>query len=318
MPPGPASHPLPMIGAQLSAAGGLAHVVSRAREIGAEAVQIFSWNPRQWRPYDYSAADIALLRSEMRRAAMPLFVHTIYLVNLAGPDPLLRERSCAALAIGLAFAAAAGAAGVVTHIGSHRGDGFGIALPRVAEAIAVSQAAAAAAVADTAVSNPPRESGKGADRDLPPLLLEVSSGSGDSVGRDVEELSRLLTATEGSPGPVGICLDTAHLFAGGHPVHTPQGLEILVESLAERGCLDRLGLIHLNDCRSSLGSFADRHENLWDGNIGRAGLEPFVRHPAFRHVPFVLETPGLEGHGPDRENMRRAKLMRRRRAGDVR
>jgi hypothetical protein len=35
-----------------------------------------------------------------------------------------------------------------------------------------------------------------------------------------------------------------------------------------------------------------------------------VRHPAFRQRAFVLEVPGFDGHGPDAENMRRARAMR--------
>jgi len=60
-----------------------------------------------------------------------------------------------------------------------------------------------------------------------------------------------------------------------------------------------------------LGSRADRHENLWEGRLGRSGLRLFLGHTAFRRVPFVLEVPGFAGHGPDVRNIRRARLMRR-------
>jgi hypothetical protein len=35
-----------------------------------------------------------------------------------------------------------------------------------------------------------------------------------------------------------------------------------------------------------------------------------VRHPAFRHLPFVLEVPGADGHGPDALNVGRVQAMR--------
>ena len=287
--------PLPRIGAQVSTAGGILNAVHRATDIGAEVVQVFSGNPRQWRSYAYSDEQLEAFAGALQRDKLLLFVHTIYLINIAGPDPVLRDRSSLALAEGLAFAARTGAAGVVTHVGSHRGDGFEAALPRIREAVLRAQ--------DMAVAS-------SGTADLPPLLLESSAGGGDSVGRDPAELASMLECLAGSPTPIGLCLDTAHLFAAGLAVHEPSGLEALVNALSTSGCLDAVRLIHLNDSRTPFGSRSDRHENLGEGEIGSAGLTHVVRHPAFRTSPFVLEVPGFDGHGPDAENIRRARAMR--------
>jgi len=287
--------PLPRIGAQISTAGGLLNAVKRATDIGAEVVQVFSGNPRQWRGYAYTDEQLEAFGSALQESDLLLFVHSIYLINVAGPDPALRDRSTQALAESLAFAARTGAAGVVTHVGSHRGDGFEAALPRIREAVLCAQEAALASCGTA---------------DLPPLLLESSAGGGDSVGRDPAELGLMLESLAGSPAPVGVCLDTAHLFAAGLAVHTSSGLRSLIADLAASGCLDAVRLVHLNDSRTAFGSRSDRHENLGEGELGSAGLAMVVRHPAFRLSPFVLEVPGFDDHGPDAENMRRARAMR--------
>ncbi|MCZ7662418.1 MAG: deoxyribonuclease IV [Thermoleophilia bacterium] len=283
---------MPPIGAQVSAAGGLPNAIIRARAIGAEAVQLFPSNPRQWRPFIYSDGDLSDFGTRLRRAGLPLFIHTIYLINLASPDATLRKRSTVALTQALVFAARTAASGVVTHIGSHRGDGFRTALRRVTRAIEEALTRAAEA------TEPP----------IPPLLLETSAGGGDSLGRSPAELGELVSAF---PTRLGVCLDSAHLFAGGYSVHTEAGLAELVTELRREALLERVGLVHLNDCKTPLGSYADRHENLWEGLLGRAGLRTFMAQPAFRHVPFVLEVPGFAGHGPDSRNMRRARILRR-------
>jgi deoxyribonuclease-4 len=263
------------------------NAVKKAHAISAELIQIFPSNPRMWRPAAHSPEDVRMFARALLRAGMQVFLHTIYLINLASPDPELRRRSAGALAQTFRFASACAARGVVIHVGSHHGDGFDSALPRVIDAVAEARA----------------------DAEGDPLLLvESSAGGGNSVGGSLWELSRLV---ETLPGPTGICLDTAHLFAAGHPLQTPADLEALVDELARLGLLPALGLVHLNDCSTALGSRHDRHADLWEGQIGREGLQLVVGHPAFRHTPFVLEVPGADGHGPDRRNVRRARLMRR-------
>ena len=56
----------------------------------------------------------------------------------------------------------------------------------------------------------------------------------------------------------------------------------------------------------------DRHENIGQGYIGIEGFENIIANPAFKDLPFFLEVPGLEGKGPDRENLDILKDMRSR------
>jgi deoxyribonuclease-4 len=292
---------MPLIGAQISTAGGFTPVPERALAIGAEVVQIFSSNPRTWRARPHDPEELAAFTAGLREHGLPLFLHTIYLLNLASPDEELRRRSQEALCESLVVGTLTGAAGVVTHVGSHRGDGFDAALPRIR--------ATAQAATDLA-----REAlgANGGEQTLPPLLLENGAGSGDTVGGRLEELAALLAEL---PPSCGLCLDTAHLFAAGYPVHTHSGLRQLVEWLRHEGLLEKVSLIHLNDSKTPFASGRDQHENPGAGYIGWSGLARVVRHSAFASIPFVLEVPGGLGHGPDAANVALVKSMRQGREG---
>jgi len=54
----------------------------------------------------------------------------------------------------------------------------------------------------------------------------------------------------------------------------------------------------------------DRLENIGEGFIGIKGFEVIIGHSAFRDVPFVLEVPGSDKKGPDKENLDRLKAIR--------
>ena len=297
---------LPLIGAQTSTAGGFAPVPGRAVALGAEAVQVFSSNPRMWRPQrPPSPEELESFTSGLREHRLPLFFHAIYMINLATPDEQLRQRSVGALAHSLALGMVAGAAGVVTHIGSHRGEGTGRGC--IWAAGAISEAVAAAHETGATLAG-----GHHTGLLLPPLLLETGVGSGNGVRGRLEDLAEIidaLPAAESRPA-LGVCIDTAHLFAAGYAVHTADGLQATVDELARLQLLPLIRLVHLNDSSTPFGSRRDVHENPGDGCIGYEGLARVVRHPALARVPFVLETPGLEGHGPDAPNICIAKAMR--------
>ena len=100
-----------------------------------------------------------------------------------------------------------------------------------------------------------------------------------------------------------MCLDTEHSFAAGYDVATKDGLEAAMDEFDREIGIDRLVAVHANDSKQPLGSGIDRHENIGQGHIGVEGFENIMGHPAFRDVPFFLEVPGMEGGGPDRENL---------------
>ena len=276
-------------GAHVKSSGGVWHAIENGVEIGCEAVQFFAGSPRTWAPTVYKEADAAKFREA--RAASPIrfvVIHTIYLINLASAKEDFYEKSVASLCGAVAAAEQLGAEAIVTHIGSHMGDGFGAGLERV-------QAGLRRALAESEGS---------AVR----LLLENTAGAGGTMGVDFEELGAIIAASGEDPR-LGICLDTAHLFESGVDLSTAAGLAEALERLDAACGRERLVMLHLNDSKTALGSNRDRHENIGDGDLGEQGFRAIVNEPAFADLPGILEVPGLDGEGPDRENLARLREL---------
>ncbi len=277
----------PPLGAHVSVAGGPLAAWERTVRLGAEVAQVFPGSPRSWEsPWPGNGA-LREAGEAFRRSGIPVFVHAIYLVNPASGDPEVRRRSVTALARSLEYASRLGARGLVVHLGHARDAARNVALRRVRNTLDRARDRAGGAV---------------------PYLLETGSGGKGSVGSRLDDLVALVHRL----GPdTRICADTAHLFAAGVPVHTPQGLDAWLGALRDRAGPDAVGLVHLNDSLTPFGSGRDRHENLGQGEIGGRALARWVRHPALRRVPFVIETPGFDRQGPDRKNLARARRYRR-------
>lgn len=281
------------IGAHVSISGHLYDAIPRAQAIGCECLQIFVGSPRRWRLVRYAPEDLAEFRRRRAAAGLePLMAHAPYLVNLASPDPVLYRRSLLALVHGLRGMDALGGMAAITHLGSARGAPWPPARARIARALR-------AALADT-------------DRAM--ILLEGSAGG--TIGGTFEELREILDAAGGARR-LGVCLDTAHLFAAGWDLRTPAGVAAMLEAFDRTVGLRHLRALHLNDSRARLGSCLDRHENIGEGLIGRAGFAAVLAHPALRRLPGFIETPGFAHAGPDRRNVMLLKRLRAaRQAGD--
>jgi deoxyribonuclease-4 len=132
------------------------------------------------------------------------------------------------------------------------------------------------------------------------------------VGSSFEEIGRLVSAVKNSQ--LMVCLDTQHCHAAGYNIADPEGIDGAMEEFDAEIGLSRLVVVHANDSKIKFGSGVDRHENIGEGDIGLEGFETIMGHPAFRDVPFILEVPGFEKKGPDKENVDRLKAVRSRSA----
>jgi deoxyribonuclease-4 len=276
-------------GAHVKSSGGVWHAIENGVDLGCEAVQFFAGSPRTWAPTVYKEKDAKRFR-DLRDASPIRFVliHTIYLINLASANEDFYEKSVTSLCGALAAAEQLGADAIVTHIGSHQGAGFEAGLQRV-------QAGLGRALAESEGSSVR-------------LLLENTAGAGGTMGVDFRELGAIIDATGGDPR-LGVCLDTAHIFESGVDLGTPVGMaETLAHVDVECG-RERLAALHLNDSKTPLGSNRDRHENVGEGDLGLDGFRTIVNEPAFADLPGILEVPGFDGEGPDRENLLRLRTL---------
>ena len=120
------------------------------------------------------------------------------------------------------------------------------------------------------------------------VLLETMSGKGTEVGRNFEELRKILNLVE-KKSKMGICLDTCHVWDGGYDII--HDLDGTLTAFDQQIGLEHLKAIHLNDSLNDCGSHKDRHARIGEGKIGMEALVHIIKHPALREIPFILETP---------------------------
>jgi deoxyribonuclease IV len=276
------------IGAHVSSSGGIHTAVDRAVAIGADSMQVFTQSPRTWRPTNHDPATFERFRERRAETGMGgVLCHALYLCNLAAPNDDVYEKSVAAMRNTMQIAGGIGADGVVFHVGSHLGSGFEHGLERVL---------------------PEMEQVLELCSDETWLLMENSAGAGGTIGRSVEELATLYERLDRHPR-LGICLDSCHLYVSGVDVSNPAALDACLDEVDSAIGLDRLRALHVNDSATPLGSNRDRHANIGEGLLGER-LGVFLGNPRLQGLPAVLETAGPENHGPDANEIRKAKELR--------
>jgi deoxyribonuclease IV len=125
---------MPILGAHVDSSGGLHLAYERAKAMGAEAIQVHPTPPGFWGSPKLDENRIATFKeAKAKYGKPPFYFHAVYLINLAGDDPTLRQRSESTLAGYLKAADELGVDGVIFHTGSHKGAGFEARLPSITE-----------------------------------------------------------------------------------------------------------------------------------------------------------------------------------------
>ncbi|HEX5482838.1 MAG TPA: deoxyribonuclease IV [Terriglobia bacterium] len=281
------------VGVHTSIAGGVENAAHHAKKIACDTFQMFSANPRGWRMLDLSPDACERFRQARAEYGLhPVAVHDNYLINLAAADDLIREKSIEAFRKELQRALALGADYLVTHPGSANG------------------ASPAGGIANCVQSL--LKAAQGMNLDGLMILIENTAGQGSVIGRTFEEVAEIMAGASGDL-PVGACVDTAHCFAGGYPIDTPEGLEKTIRQIDSTIGLKNLRVIHANDSKSAFSSHVDRHEHIGKGQIGAEAFGRIVRHAKLKSIPFICETP-IDKPGDDLRNLR---MMRKLAEPDV-
>jgi deoxyribonuclease IV len=269
--------------------GGIKKALDNAHSFGMDAVQLFVQSPRAWRFPEHDPADLQAFRARRDELGIEaVTVHALYLINLASPKDDFYEKSVTTLSSTVETACAIEADAVVFHVGSHLGSGFEAGLERVVPAL--------------------REALERCN-ETTWLCMENTAGTGDTVGRSLEELAAIYQAVDRHER-LGVCLDSCHLFASGYDVTKPAVLDDVLGQLDREIGLERLRCLHVNDSKTPLGSNRDRHDNIGDGLMGEK-LGVFLGHPKLQGQPALLEVPGA-GHGPDAEQMEKLRALHNR------
>lgn len=270
------------VGVHTSIAGALENAVRRASEIGCDTFQMFSANPRGWRAADLSPDDCQGFREAREASGLaPVVIHDNYLINMASADPEIRKKSIAAFRGEIKRALDLGAEFLVAHPGSAKGSSAAVAVKTCSESL--------------------KRAADGFKFDGLTVLIENTAGQGSAIGRTFEEVAEIIAGAKGAL-PLGACIDTAHSFAAGYAIHTPEGLREAVKALENTVGVKNVRVIHANDSKTAFDSHADRHEHIGKGQIGAEAFKRIVRHPQLRNIPFICETP-VDKANDDKRNV---------------
>ncbi|MBW2083989.1 MAG: deoxyribonuclease IV [Deltaproteobacteria bacterium] len=275
---------MPLFGAHMSVAGGLAKAFDRARRIDARAIQIFTRNQRQWIVPHLSDEQVAAFISAWEaRGNIPVAAHGSYLINLANPQRETAARSVDALCDEIIRCARLRIPHLIIHPGSHMGSGLRAGLSAMTVNL------------DAAIE-------KAGCRDVT-ILLETTAGQGTGIGSRFEEIADILEHSRFGDH-LGVCFDTCHVFTAGYDLRTHETYQETFRAFDSYIGLGWLKFFHLNDSRKGLGSRVDKHEHIGKGEIGRTGFRLLVNDPRFKNHPMVLETPKGKGLAEDKRNLR--------------
>jgi deoxyribonuclease-4 len=268
----------------MSIAGGLHLAFARIQEVQGESLQIFLSNQRQWKTTPLTSEMVTEFRQQWKENDyMPVAAHDSYLINLAAPDPTTLEKSVAAFADELQRAAALGIPFLITHPGSHRGEGVEAGLERFVENM------------DRAITR--------SKTSTVMILIENTAGQGTNLGSTFEEISFIISESQYGDR-LGVCFDTTHAFAAGYDIRTRVTYEDTLSKFDHIIGLEKLKFFHINDSKRPLDSRVDRHEHIGEGEIGLVGFRLLLNDPRFRQHPMVLETPKGKELKEDKENLR--------------
>lgn len=276
----------PLLGAHISAAGGLANVFERAASIGCTTLQLFTKSNRQWAAKNLTKEQIDAFKQARKQYAIePLVAHAGYLINCGSSAAEIAHKSYVSLCDELKRCDELGIPYLVLHPGSCGKSSREECLETVIKTLDK-------ALAETSTT----------------LVIELMAGQGNGLGNTLEELGTIYHAIK-HHAKLGICVDTCHAFATGYDLSSPEGYKTFWHTFDKEIGLKALNVIHLNDSKKGLGSHVDRHENIGKGVMGLEAFRLIMNDKRLQDVPKILETPpgDLETYKKDMETL--LKLM---------
>jgi deoxyribonuclease-4 len=280
------SGPVPeiLLGAHMSIGGGAHTAIERACSIDCTAMQIFVKNNMQWFARPLTTQEIRAFRDHTQRAQIAAaFAHANYLINLAATNPQFHANSLRALAEELTRADELGLPFLVLHPGAHLGAGEEAGLNKIVGSI------------DQVLATIPKVKTK--------IALETTAGQGSCLGHRFEHIAFIMQNVR-EPERLCVCLDTAHVFAGGYDLSSVGATKKMFAEFDRTIGLKHLAAIHVNDSKTARGSRVDRHEHIGKGQIGLEAFRFIMRDRRLAKIPKVLETPKGKDLKEDIENMR--------------
>ncbi|MBN1482996.1 deoxyribonuclease IV [candidate division KSB1 bacterium] len=260
------------IGAHVSASGGVENAPINAHEIGATAFALFTKNQRQWSAKPLTGESIEHFKKNcIEFDYKPEFIlpHDSYLINLGNPDGEGLEKSRASFLDEMQRCEQLGLMYLNFHPGAHlQHYSEEKCIQVIAESVNMALDQTTSVVA----------------------VIEVTAGQGSHVGYKFEHLKSIIELID-DDSRIGVCIDTAHIYAGGYDLRTKEAFHYTFKLFDDIVGLRFLRGMHLNDSKKELGSRVDRHDSLGDGQIGWEPFKWIMQDERFDDIPLILETP---------------------------
>lgn len=281
------------LGAHLSIAGGFSKAIEKAHVIGANCLQIFSSSPRSWNEGKPSVEDMKnFVNLKKLLKISPIYFHAAYLINLANGQHLGRQ-SKKSIIYDMELANQLGIKGVIVHLGSFKNENT--VENETPEIYSFSHNMLIQNIKDI-LAKTPKE-----------ILFIIENSGVKKIGQTVDEISKIIKDVDDKR--VRVCFDTCHLHTAGYNLSTKEFLDQFLHTFNSFIGIDKLELWHLNDSKDPINSQKDRHENIGHGQVGTEVFRLLLNHPQTKNMPFIIETPGFDGKGPDKENLDVLKSM---------
>ena len=260
-----------LIGAHVSAAGGVQNAPQNASALGANAFALFTKNQRQWvaKPLEQDVINkFKACCQFLGFGPEAILPHDSYLINLGAPEAEKLEKSRSAFIDEMQRCQQLGLTLLNFHPGSH--------LKKISERDCLALIA---------------ESINLAHAEVPDVVavIENTAGQGSNLGWRFEHLAEIIEQVE-DKSRVGVCIDTCHTFAAGYDLRTEEATEATFAEFDHVVGMQYLRAMHLNDSKGKLDSHLDRHHSLGEGEIGWDCFRFLMQDSRFDNMPLVLET----------------------------
>lgn len=259
------------VGAHVSAAGGVENAVKNAVEIGANGFALFTKNQRQWFAKPLSEKNIKKFKEYMQEhgfTADAVLPHDSYLINLGHPEKEKREKSLNAFIDEAKRVEQLGLKYLNFHPGSH--------LKKISEEECLN-------LIIQSLNHAIKET------ESCIFVLETTAGQGSNLGYKFEHLAYIIDGVSDKER-IGVCIDTAHIFAAGYDIRTKEAYEETMKKFDEIIGFEYLKGMHINDSKAKFASRVDRHHSLGKGEIGIDAFKFIMQDKRIDNIPLVLET----------------------------
>lgn len=247
-----------------------------AHKFGESTFMIYTGAPQNTRRKPIEELNIEKGHEIMKAHGLSnIVVHAPYIINIANTvKPHVFELGVEFLQSEIERTQALGAQDIVLHPGSHVGEGTDAGIKKIIEGL------------NEVLTN---------DNNVR-IALETMAGKGSEVGRNFEELARIIDGVNHNDR-LSVCFDTCHTHDAGYNVK--EDFDGVLNEFDKIIGVDRIKVVHVNDSKNDIGAHKDRHENIGFGYIGFDALNYVVHYDTFKDIPKILETPYV---GEDKKN----------------